>query len=343
MAQTSPDTHHLQNAHAAGLKTIDFLLGHAIPPAPLNYWVAYEFLHGTQRELNTYLENHLAGQKPLDEILLQHLFDRFITKERSEQFQGVRNDLYSILQSLLETIAETSDASEDYKRELESNLDKLRADQDQKSLQSIAADMISAAVASQLQNGKLQASLQDAHKETEQLREELEAQRREAMVDHLTGLFNRRAMDYQLGHLWEEDQNLSVLLMDIDHFKMINDNYGHAVGDIVIRNVADVIRKCIRGEDLAIRFGGEEFLVVLPNTNIRGAITVAETIRKRIEALRLVRRNDNFALAPFTISLGVASRQEEDDQDSLLERADKALYRAKTLGRNQVVDEEHLA
>ncbi len=342
MVQPVPEANHLQNAHEAGLKAIDFLLGHDIPPAPLNYWVAYEFLQGTRRELNAYLESHLGGQKPLDEILLQHLFDRFITNERGERFQGVRNDLYAILQSLLATITETSDASEGYKQELESNLDKLRTQQDQRSLQNIAADMITAAVASQLQNGKLQARLQDAHKETEQLREELEAQRREAMVDHLTGLFNRRAMDYQLGPLWDDGQNFSVLLMDIDHFKTINDNYGHAVGDIVIRNVADVIRRCIRGEDLAIRYGGEEFLVILPNTHLQGAITVAETIRKRIEALRLVRRNDNFALAPFTISLGVANRQAEDDQDSLLERADKALYRAKSLGRNQVVDEAHL-
>jgi diguanylate cyclase len=130
--------------------------------------------------------------------------------------------------------------------------------------------------------------------------------------------------------------------MDIDHFKHINDSYGHAIGDIVIRNVADVVRKCIRGEDIAVRYGGEEFLVLLPNTQLEGAITVAEAIRRRIEALRLVRKNDNFALAPFTISLGVAKRRGNDDRDSLVERADKALYQAKSSGRNQVMHENHL-
>jgi diguanylate cyclase len=138
------------------------------------------------------------------------------------------------------------------------------------------------------------------------------------------------------------DASLSVLMLDIDHFKRINDTYGHALGDVVIRNVAETIRKCIRGEDFAVRFGGEEFLVLLPNTPLDGAAKVAETIRTRIEALRLVRRRDNFTLAPFTISLGVATRRENDSQDSLFERADRALYQSKESGRNRVTMESSL-
>jgi diguanylate cyclase len=335
--KSSPD-----RAREFAIQSIDLLLEHGLPPGPLHYAVAYEYLNGGHPDLKKFLDQHLGEGKPLDAILVQDLYERYLASAHHQQFQGMRNNLHDILQSLLQTIAETSDNNEEYQRELESNLRQLGLEQDQSSLQKIAADMISAAMASQFQNGKLQSHLLEARKEAEQLREELEAQRLDAMVDPLTGLFNRRAMDHHLEYLWKEDQNLSVLVMDIDHFKRINDSYGHAIGDIVIRNVADAVRKCIRGEDIAIRYGGEEFLVLLPNTHLEGAVTVAEAIRKRIEALRLVRKNDNFALAPFTISLGVAKRRDGDDRDSLFERADKALYQAKTSGRNRVIHENHL-
>lgn len=331
-----------EKARELALQSIDLLSQHDLLPTPLHYAVAYEYLLGGQPDLRKFLDHHLGEGKPLDAILLQDLYEKHLASVQHKQFQGMRNDLHDILQSLLQTITETNDNNEEYQRELETSLKQLDAQQDQDSLQKIASDMISAAMSSRFQNGKLQTHLMEARKETEQLRAELETQRREAMIDPLTGLFNRRAMDHHIEFLWEEDRDLSVLVMDIDHFKRINDTYGHAVGDIVIRNVADVVRKCIRGEDIAIRFGGEEFLVLLPNTQLEGAITVAETIRKRIEALRLVRKSDNFALDPFTISLGVAKRCGEDDRDSLFERADKALYRAKSNGRNQVIHENQL-
>lgn len=341
MTDTTQDP-ALQQARSAGIQAIELLLEHALLPTPLNYSVAYEYLHGSQKDLNGFLDNHLQAGKPLDDILLQDLYERYIAAERHKQFQGMRNDLHSLLQALMQTMSETNRNSVEYQRELESSINKLGVDLDQTALRDIAADMITAATTANAQNSKLHEHLSAAQQEAEQLRAELEAQRREAMIDPLTGLFNRRAMDHHMEYLWEEDQDLSVLVMDIDHFKRINDSYGHAVGDIVIRNVADVVRKCIRGEDIAVRYGGEEFLVLLPNTQLEGAITVAEAIRRRIEALRLVRRNDSFALDPFTISLGVAKRRGNDDRDSLFERADKALYHAKSNGRNKVIHENHL-
>jgi diguanylate cyclase len=342
MSGNSQDNNTAELARNKAIQSIDLLIGHGLLPSPLNYSVAYEYLHGTQADLNGFLDNHLQAGKPLDDILLQDLYERYIAAERHKQFQGMRNDLQSLLHALMQTMSETNRNSLEYQQELEANIHKLGMELDQATLQSIAADMVVSATAANSQNRKLQEHLTTAQQETEQLRAELEAQRREAMIDPLTGLFNRRAMDHHMEYLWEEDQDLSVLVMDIDHFKHINDSYGHAIGDIVIRNVADVVRKCIRGEDIAVRFGGEEFLVLLPNTQLEGAITVAEAIRRRIEALRLVRKNDNFALAPFTISLGVAKRRGNDDRDSLVERADKALYQAKSSGRNQVMHENHL-
>lgn len=339
-ASASPDP--LQAARETGLHAIELLLAHGLPPAPLNYAVAYEYLQNPGAALARFIDTHLNAGKPLDGILLQDLYDKFIATEQHKAFHGMRNDLQTLLQTLVQNIAETSDNSALYQQALESQIHKLGTKQDQSTLRDIAADMVAAAVTANTQTSRLRQHLDTAQQEAEQLRAELEAQRREAMIDPLTGLFNRRAMDHHMENIWAEDADLSVLVMDIDHFKRINDTYGHAIGDVVIRNVAETVRKSIRGEDIAIRFGGEEFLVLLPNTALDGALTVAETIRKRIEALRLVRKQDNFSLDPFTISLGVAQRNPRDDRDSLFQRADQALYRSKSSGRNRVTHEQEL-
>lgn len=193
------------------------------------------------------------------------------------------------------------------------------------------------------ENQRLRADLKAERQAVNKLRAALECQRHQSLLDPLTGLYNRRAMDQRLGELWAEpdDSPLAILVLDIDFFKRINDTFGHADGDCVIRWVATTLCRCIRAGDSAYRYGGEEFLVLLPNTTLEGAISVAESIRGRIEA-----HQQGFPRAwqvPLTVSLGVATRADSDDPISLFERADRALYQAKRRGRNQVVHENNLA
>lgn len=189
---------------------------------------------------------------------------------------------------------------------------------------------------------QLRASLQAERANSAKLRAALELQRQEALIDPLTGLCNRRAMDQRFGELWSEaeDAPLAILVLDIDFFKRINDTYGHADGDCVIRWVAATLNRCIRAGDNAFRYGGEEFLVLLPDTTLEGAISLAESIRGRIEDQHLA--FPRHGLVPLTVSLGVAARKRQDDPLSLFERADRALYQAKQHGRNRVVHENCL-
>jgi diguanylate cyclase len=188
----------------------------------------------------------------------------------------------------------------------------------------------------------LRASLSAERARSAKLLAALELQRREALTDPLTGLCNRRAMDQRFGELWSEPEEapLAILVLDIDFFKRINDTYGHADGDWVIRWVAATLCRCIRAGDSAFRYGGEEFLVLLPDTTLEGAIRVAESIRGRIEDLHLA--FPRHWQVPLTVSLGVAARRRQDDPLSLFERADRALYQAKRHGRNRVVHENCL-
>jgi two-component system, cell cycle response regulator len=178
---------------------------------------------------------------------------------------------------------------------------------------------------------------------TERLRDNVQMSIEMAITDALTGLFNRRYMESHLGTLIEQAMSrgkpLTALVLDIDFFKSVNDTHGHDAGDDVLREFALRIKRSIRGIDLACRYGGEEFVVIMPETDMAVAAMVAERLRRRIAA-------DPFAIQqgartiPITISIGIAAmRGKDDNAASILKRADNALYQAKRDGRNRVVPE----
>lgn len=169
-----------------------------------------------------------------------------------------------------------------------------------------------------------------------------------ARLDGLTGIPNRRHFDQQIEHEWlrtrRHKEPLSLMILDIDHFKCINDNYGHLFGDQCLIKVAAILKNSVqRPEDIVARYGGEEFVIMLPNTNISGAHLIAERIRQRIEKLRLNYRDKQVQ---FTISIGISSMIPGLDSSTidLIASADQALYLAKERGRNRVIalhDTEH--
>ena len=175
---------------------------------------------------------------------------------------------------------------------------------------------------------------------TERLRDSVQTSIELAITDALTGLHNRRYMETHMSGLVEQALSrghpLAVLVLDIDHFKSINHAHGHDVGDEVLREFALRVRKSIRGIDLACRYGGEEFVVFMPETDLAAAMAVAERLRRRIasEPFPIRERAQGINV---TISIGIAALGADDDAASVIKRADQALYRAKHNGRNRVV------
>jgi diguanylate cyclase (GGDEF)-like protein len=154
-----------------------------------------------------------------------------------------------------------------------------------------------------------------------------------ATVDQLTGLRNRRwlddAFERQLVRAVRTAQPMSVMMIDIDHFKQLNDAHGHAYGDCVLRRVAQTLADGLRPQDLAARYGGEEFAVLLPGISEEHAVAIAERIREAVQ------EDGTAAGQPVTVSIGIASRSGDQPLTALLDRADEALYRAKNAGRNR--------
>jgi two-component system cell cycle response regulator len=178
----------------------------------------------------------------------------------------------------------------------------------------------------------------------DQLRDSVQQTMQMAVKDSLTGLSNRRYFDSHMQLKFDKalgaNQPLSLVMLDIDHFKSVNDTYGHAAGDDVLREFARRMSKNFRTTvDMVCRLGGEEFVVVMPNTDIRLAMVVAERLRQQIAAHPFI-VDGGAKQIPVTVSAGVAAIEPPDDTiDALIKRSDEALYAAKRSGRNKVVAE----
>ncbi len=171
------------------------------------------------------------------------------------------------------------------------------------------------------------------------LRDIMQASLQMAVTDPLTGLHNRRYLESHLGGLIDAaadgDKPLSLMILDIDHFKSVNDTFGHDVGDEVLKGFAERVKTVIRGVDVLCRLGGEEFIIVMPDTGLDVAGRVAERVRQAIGGT-LFPIDDGTRQIPVTVSIGLAERRNGREADAMMKRADRALYRSKELGRNRV-------
>ncbi|MBP5943709.1 MULTISPECIES: GGDEF domain-containing protein [unclassified Pseudomonas] len=232
----------------------------------------------------------------------------------------------------LQTSVQEAADLDDLKQVLENHLEGLLGTMDQHQKQRDAREQ---EVAARLKG--LSERVAHMEQEAQGFREHLEEQRQKALIDPLTSLPNRAAWSERLEHeikQWQQHGNtLSLAMLDLDHFKRINDNYGHLAGDKVLKIIATVLRKRLRGSDFIARFGGEEFVLLMPATPPAVGAKLLETLRAAIEACPFHFKGERVTI---TISMGLASFKPGEHSDLVLKRADQALYRAKNAGRNRV-------
>jgi diguanylate cyclase len=247
------------------------------------------------------------------------------------------------IEQVMAMIGAAAGTASDYTQNLANASQTLGLDTDDAAVRSIVESLVTATAEMQQNNQSLEAKLSASKQEIDQLQENLETVRTESLTDPLTTLANRKSFDDALlraiADAQASNEPMSLMLTDIDHFKKFNDTFGHLTGDQVLRLVAISVKQNVKGQDIAARYGGEEFAVVLPNTVLRAAITVADHIRCAVMAKELMKRSTGEHLGRVTISIGVAMLRPDDTPQSLIERADHCLYAAKRNGRNQVVGE----
>ncbi len=193
---------------------------------------------------------------------------------------------------------------------------------------------------------RLQTRMKVSSEDLKQLQQELEKSQQEAQTDTLTALINRRGLEKRLEleriRAKQNDSPFSIIMVDIDHFKNVNDTFGHLVGDSLLRSLANMFKYHLRRNDIAVRFGGEEFLLLLPETGIDGASAVGNKIQKALSTKEWKLKETGETMGKITVSMGIALYKINEPEENLIKRADDALYLAKENGRNRIATQTDL-
>jgi len=311
---------------------------------PRIYELWYTYVTGHNSGLNKAIDAAIARRCGLSEQDIEEIYDNYLSPLRfSDRVDQVGARLMSEIDQITSMVETAVQQTAYYGDELTEVVKRLEPVAGRENFRVVIEGLLRMTREMEASNKVLEARLKESRHEIQLLQDDLHAVRTESLTDPLTSLSNRKAFDVSLqtAILSAEAtrEPLTLLITDIDHFKRFNDSYGHLTGDQVLRLVALSMKQNVKGADVAARYGGEEFAVILPNTPMRSALTVAEHIRRAVMSKELVKRSTGENLGRVTISIGVASYRLGDTYASLIERADACLYAAKRGGRNRVVCE----
>jgi diguanylate cyclase len=342
MAPPEPDDFSV--ALERSRSAMGLLQQYKIPPTPVRYIVAYLHASGENPDLAIAV-NRLVSHNKVTAQALDEIHDQFFGRQIEETaLRDASRRIERTVTEVVDYIDAVAEGAEHYGEVLADFSDK--ANGPSGTFESAVTEVLGETKHMAQSSRALEEKLQASSREIVTLRQHLEQLEKEVSTDALTGVANRKRFDVALREAFKaankSTSQLSLIMIDIDHFKQFNDTYGHQLGDQVLRLVARYLTDCIKGNDLAARYGGEEFAVILPRTRLVDGLHVAEQIRAHVASKSVVNRRTGQALGQITLSLGVAEYQTGETPAELIHRADEALYLAKSKGRNRVVSESEL-
>ncbi len=321
-------------------QVIPLLSQENLPPTPINYSVFYCYLSGFSSALTQIIDGIRQDKKPFTLPLMLELYEKYVLgSETLEQQEKIQQTLEQVMRDASEEVSKATDEASDYTSLITQHSDTLSTDTDPHAM-SLVLSQILQDTRSMVKNNKLiQERMQDTNHEITKLKTELALVKEAADQDALTGLKNRGAFDQKMKHLLttRAPKDCTLVIIDIDHFKRINDSFGHLVGDRVIRYISSLLTQLIGNKHFISRYGGEEFTVILEGVPLQEVKSLTNKVRIAMANSKLQRKGSQDTLGQVTLSAGVASLSSDDDMESFIARADKALYQAKKTGRNKVV------
>jgi diguanylate cyclase len=312
-----------------------------LTPDPTTFEVWFTYISGHNQALNRDI-NVLIDTGALSADAVTDVYNRHLSPSRHLQKlfavgESLRDEAH-LVADLIDTAYGSASSYGDNLQLAMRQIDQLEETQ---SVNAIVNALIASTEEIKRTNVVLQSQLRQAETQVHQLQDSIDILRIESMTDPVTGVANRKLFDLSLKQMIEQaeraDMQLSLVLADIDRFKDFNDRLGHQIGDDVLRLVAFAIKNSVRGGDLVARYGGDEFIVILPRTSVKDALAVGENIRRAVMEKELVRRSTREKLGRMTISVGIAEYKNGRTAEGMIEEADKHLYAAKHNGRNCVV------
>ncbi len=317
-----------------------------IPVTPKHYAVWYNYFNGGNKELKKVINAMFDKGLAFSEEINKKLYWQFCSEKEEKELRNIRKTLQGVSTTLLTEVNRLSGQAEDYESSISNTATRLSEDVSIQEIKDVVGIIINETKALAGFGEKTKQKLKETTEELEELQIKFEQAKTDALVDFLTGAPNRKAFDETLIRYTKkaesDHKDLCLLIIDIDHFKKFNDEFGHVVGDDVLIFVANKIKGLVRGQDFLARFGGEEFVIILPETALAGAMTVAEHIRHFFAQAKLKTVKTSKPLGKITASIGIACYQSGESMEEFIKRSDQALYFAKESGRNQVATESDL-
>ena len=288
------------------------------------------------KELSNQLVKVLVDKVDSPPVLgseLEQVFDELVAQKYF--IDKEREIAKEVFVAFTKIIYEMSQSSGKFNETVNEQIDVIKAAENMSGI--LSAKDVVPGQAKKTQTDSIQEELEESKRTISKLTQLLEQVESKAMIDPLTQVFNRGTYNMEIVQMIKEFKRYknpaALIIIDIDHFKIFNDDYGHKAGDAVLTLVASVIKGAVRDTDMVFRYGGEEFVVLLNKLDFKNALTVAEKVRAQIESHPL--RNKSTVLN-ITVSIGLSCFKEGDIESSIFERADKALYQGKQNGRNRV-------
>jgi diguanylate cyclase len=313
---------------------------HAAAFHPLSYAVWYEYVSGSNPGLRLALDHRLKRDALIGEEEIRALYQQHIADPENGAAERLQANLRRVMDEVSREATAAGQRAESYGDRLGEFGNQLSQTGLDTAMPRVVESLLRETRDMKGSVSELQDKLRSSSEEVESLRKALHSAVGEALTDPLTGLKNRRGFDRVVAEALslkpEGLKGYGLMMVDIDHFKRVNDEYGHVFGDKVLRSIAQVLDSMVRGRDAVARFGGEEFAVLLPETGVEGARLLADRIRSTIANGRVRRNDSNDQVGNITVSIGVAGYCPGESVEAFIERADKALYASKQAGRNRV-------
>ena len=328
----------MAKAHAAAaLRSIE---RYDLAATPDIYELWYSYNAGENFEVRRAVDAMLAANS-VNAERCRDLHRRLLSDQRSEEaVRRAGDQVTTTLKNVSGMVSEVKSATTSFSDRLGSMSTRANTINEPSELRAVLSDMVADTQRMIEHNKALENTLERSTAVMAELQRDLDLVRLEATTDGLTGLANRKSFDMALGAMAQEAKAegkvFTLLMVDIDHFKTFNDNFGHQVGDQVLRLVSRTLTDGVKGRDIAARYGGEEFAIILPDTPLHLGVHVANSLRNAVATKEVVNRNTSEKLGRITMSVGVAEFIDNEHVNELIERADAALYTAKHNGRNQV-------
>lgn len=315
---------------------------YSTPPVPAAYTVWYAFASGKPEKLCLEIRKQIDSSGTISAYEVEELFHVFLSateeQRREQEVAGYRldhemNKAVGLVQGHMET-------NDRLAVSISKSASVLTATTTPRPIFDAVEEILAANGKMRVESAKLSHSLEQIRKEVRKLAACLEQARRNEFRDSLTNVANRRYFDRALPRYLKEagtnGQPVSLAFADLDHFKSINDNYGHLVGDDVLRFFAALLQKNVKGRDVVARYGGEEFAILLPSTRLAEAKILVEQIKTELDGANLAVSKGHNSIGKVTCSFGIAQAQPGDLPEGLIRRADEKLYEAKNAGRNRI-------